>query len=86
MLYTAIIYFNLTMSFLDMDKVEEFFKDPYSLLNIGIFVKAFGYSYFTIYQIDYRFPFGVISVVNLLVQTIFFLLIYVYYKKETAKS
>ena len=89
MLYTAIIFFNLTMSFIDMDNVEEFFKDPYALLNIGIFVKAFGYSYFTIYQIDYRFPLSVYSAVNLLVQIIFFLLIYTYYlkeQKERAKS
>ncbi len=79
-LYTAIVYFNLTISFVDMEKASEMLKDPYALINLGVFVKAVGYSYFTIYNIDYKFPLSIYSGVNLLVQTIFFLAILFYYK------
>lgn len=86
MLYTAIVYFNITISFIDLDKVDALYKDPFALLNLGIFVKAFGYSYFTIYQIDYQFPLSVYSGVNLLVQIIFFLAILFYYRNLNFKT
>lgn len=78
-MYTAIVYFNLTIGSIEIEKIEQFYKDFYLLLNLGIFVKAFGYSYFTIYQIDYKFSLAVYSLVNLLVQIIFFITILVYY-------
>jgi hypothetical protein len=80
MLYIAVIYFNLTVSFIDLNKVEDLFKNPYSLLNITIFVKAFGYSYFLIYQTDYRFPLSVYSGVNLMVQMMFAATLFHYYQ------
>ncbi len=81
MLYTAIVYFNITISFIDLEKVDVLYKDPFALLNLGVFVKAFGYSYFTIYQIDYKFPLIIYSGVNLLVQIIFFLAVLSYYRQ-----
>lgn len=80
MLYISIIYFHLTVSYIDLNKVEKFITDPYSLLNITIFVKAFGYSYFLIYQTDYTFPLSVYSGVNLLVQIFFAATLIQYYK------
>jgi hypothetical protein len=80
MLYIAVIYFNLTVSFIDLNKVEDLFKNPYSLLHITIFVKAFGYSYFLIYQTDYKFPLSVYSGVNLMVQMMFATTLFYYYQ------
>lgn len=88
-LYTAIVYFNLSISFIEIEKLAQFYKDFYLLLNLGVFVKAFGYSYFTIYQIDYKFPLAVYSIVNLFTQIIFFVTILIYYnsiKNKTTKQ
>ena len=86
MLYTAIVFFNLTISFIDLEKASELYRDPYALINLGVFVKAVGYSYFTIYKIDYKFPLSIYSAVNLLVQAIFFVAIYFYYRSEKKKA
>ena len=48
-----------------MNKVDKFYSDPYSLLHIAVFIKAFGYSYFLIYQTDYTFPLSIYSGLNL---------------------
>lgn len=85
-LYTAIVYFNLSISFIEIEKLDQFYKDYSLLLNLGIFVKAFGYSYFTIYQIDYKFPLAIYSIVNLFIQIIFFITILVYYNSLKNKS
>ncbi len=83
-LYTAIVYFNLTISFVDLEKANKIYRDPYALINLGVFVKAVGYSYLTIYNIDYKFPLSIYSSMNLLVQMIFFMAIIYYYKHEVA--
>lgn len=85
-LYTAIVYFNLSISFIEIEKLAQFYKDFYLLLNLGVFVKAFGYSYFTIYQIDYKFPLAVYSIVNLFTQIIFFVTILIYYNSIKNKT
>lgn len=85
-LYTAIVYFNLSISFIEIEKLAQFYKDYYLLLNLGVFVKAFGYSYFTIYQIDYKFPLAVYSIVNLFTQIIFFVTILIYYNSIKNKT
>ncbi|MCB9210905.1 MAG: hypothetical protein H6609_16180 [Ignavibacteriales bacterium] len=82
MLFIAIIYFQLTVSFIDLDRVEKFLTDPYSLLHISIFVKAFGYSYFLIYQTDYTFPLSIYSAVNLVVQILLGTTLFLYYKSQ----
>ena len=85
-LYTAIVYFNLTISFVDLEKENKIYRNPYALINLGVFVKAVGYSYFTIYNIDYKFPLGIYSALNLLVQAIFFIAIIFYYRQEKANN
>ena len=82
MLYIIIIYFNLTVSFFDLNNIDNIFKDPYWLLNITIFTKAFGYSYFLIYQTDYEFPLIIFSIVNLLVQILFAYTLFIFYEKQ----
>ncbi len=82
MLYIAIVYFQISVNFVELNKVEEFLQNPYSFLNIAIFVKAFGYSYFLIYQTDYKFPLSIYSAVNLLVQILFALSLVLYYKSQ----
>ena len=82
MLFIAIIYFQLTVSFIDLDRVEKFLTDPYSLLHISILVKAFGYSYFLIYQTDYTFPLSIYSAVNLVVQILLGTTLFLYYKSQ----
>jgi hypothetical protein len=79
--YSAIVYFNITISFIDLDKIERFYRNHFAILNIGVFVKAFGYSYITIYQVDFAFPLYIHTAVNLLVQVIFFIAILIYYKE-----
>lgn len=81
-LYMVIIYFHLTVTYIDLNRIDQIIKDPYSILNIGIFTKAFGYSYFLIYQIDYKFPLAIYSGLNLLVQIIFALVLIYYYKRR----
>ena len=81
MFYIAIIYFQLTVNFIDLNKVDKILKDPYSLLHITIFAKAFGYSYFLIYQTDYTFPLIIYSGVNLIVQILFALTLFSYYSR-----
>jgi len=80
MLYIAIVYFQISVNFIDLNKVEEFVQNPYSILNIALFVKAFGYSYFLIYQTDYKFPLSIYSALNLLVQILFAVSLILYYK------
>ncbi len=86
MLFTAIVYFQITVNYIDLNKIEKFHLDPYSLLNITIFTKAIGYSYFLIYQTDYKFPLSIYSSVNLIVQILFALTILAYYRNSTAKK
>ena len=81
MLYIIIVYFHLTVSFIDLNNIESIYNDPYSLLNITIFTKAFGYSYFLIYQTDYKFPLIIFSGVNLFVQILFAYTLFLFYKK-----
>ena len=81
-LYMVIVYFHLTVSFIDLNKIDTIHSDPYSLLNITIFTKAFGFSYFLIYQIDYKFPLIIFSGVNLFVQILFAYTLLLYYKKK----
>lgn len=78
-LYASIVYFNITVSFIDLEKTTLLLKDPFALLNIGVFMKAFGYSYISIYQIDLNFPLYIHTAVNLLVQVVFSITIFVYY-------
>lgn len=80
-LYMSIIYFNISVSFIDLERVSLLLKDPYTLLNIGVFLKAFGYSYISIYQIDFNFPLYIHTAVNVLVQVVFSIVIFVYYKE-----
>lgn len=80
MLYTAILFFNISISSIELENIENILKNPYLLINFGIFSKAVGYSYFTIYQIDYKFPLGIYSLLNILGQLFFFLSIFSYYK------
>ena len=87
LLYTIVIYFQLTVSFIsiedfDSEDKNKFYNDPLLLLNAGVFLKAFGYSFFLIYNIDYKFPLGVYSLVNLGVQLLFAATIISYYKME----
>ena len=84
-LFLAIVYFQLTVNYVDLSKIEEIFKDPYTLLHVTIFVKAFGYSYFLIYQIDYKFPLSIFSGVNLIVQILFGLTLLNSYRKFNKK-
>lgn len=81
MLFVAIIYFQLSVNSIDLEKIDELLKDPFTILNITIFVKAFGYSYFLIYQTDYTFPLSIYSGVNFLVQILFAITLIMYYKK-----
>ena len=85
-LYMIIIYFNLTVSFFDLNDIENIFMDPHWLLNITIFTKAFGYSYFLIYQTDYEFPLIIFSFVNLLVQILFTYTLFIFYSKKGFKT
>jgi len=80
-LYMSIIYFNISVSFIDLERANLLFKDPYTILNIGVFLKAFGYSYISIYQIDFNFPLYIHTAVNLLVQVVFTIAIFVYYRE-----
>lgn len=82
-LYIAIIYFQLTINSTDYTQIDKLLNDPYTLLNITIFVKAFGYSYFLIYQSDYTFPLSIYSGVNLLVQILFGITLIQYYKQQS---
>jgi hypothetical protein len=86
MLFIAIIYFQLTVNYIDLNKVDKFYLDQYSLLNITIFIKAIGYSYFLIYQTDYRFPLSIFSGVNLIVQFLFGITIWTYYRNIKIKK
>ncbi|MBK8944509.1 MAG: hypothetical protein IPM32_04470 [Ignavibacteriae bacterium] len=80
MLFVAIIYFQLSVNSIDLERIDELLKNPFTVLNITIFVKAFGYSYFLIYQTDYTFPLSIYSGVNFLVQILFALTLIMYYK------
>jgi hypothetical protein len=87
LLFTVIIYFQITVSLInneefDFEKKTKFYRDPFLLLNAGIFLKAFGYSFFLIYNIDYKFPLSVYSLVNLGVQALFIASIIFYYKNK----
>lgn len=86
MLFVAVVYFQLTVNYIDLNKIDKFYLDQYSLLNITIFTKAIGYSYFLIYQTDYRFPLSVFSGVNLIVQILFGITIWVYYRNTIIKN
>ena len=86
MLFIAIVYFQLTVNYIDLNKIEKFYLDESSLLNITIFIKAVGYSYFLIYQTDYRFPLSIFSGVNLIVQVMFGITIWTYYKNNMIKK
>ncbi|MBK7981109.1 MAG: hypothetical protein IPK06_14105 [Ignavibacteriae bacterium] len=86
MLFIAIIYFQLSINSIELDKSDELIKDPFTILNITIFVKAFGYSYFLIYQTDYTFPLSIYSGVNFLVQILFALTLIMYYKNQPQKK
>jgi energy-converting hydrogenase Eha subunit C len=85
MLYIALVYFHLSVGFIDLNKIDKLIKDPFSILHIAIFTKAFGYSYFLIYQIDYKFPLAIYSGVNLIVQILFAATIISYYKDRNSK-
>lgn len=86
-LFIIIVYFHLTVSFIDLNKIDSIYTDPYSLLNITVFTKAFGYSYFLIYQTDYKFPLIIFSGVNLFVQILFAYTLFLFYnnKRSTIK-
>ena len=86
MLYFAVVYFQLTVNYIDLNKVDKFISDPYSLLHIAVFIKAFGYSYFLIYQTDYTFPLSIFSGLNLLVQLTLIMTLLQYYKYEKIKK
>jgi hypothetical protein len=86
MLFIAVVYFQLTVNYIDLNKIDKFYLDHYSLLNITIFTKAIGYSYFLIYQTDYRFPLSVFSGVNLIVQILFGITIWNYYRNTKTKK
>ncbi|MFZ1288749.1 MAG: hypothetical protein WAR79_01570 [Melioribacteraceae bacterium] len=80
MLFIAVVYFQLSINSFELEKIDTLLKDPFTLFNITIFVKAFGYSYFLIYQTDYTFPLSIYSGVNLLVQILFAITLFLYYK------
>lgn len=80
MLFVAIIYFQLSVNSIDLERINVLLKNPFTVLNITISVKAFGYSYFLIYQTDYTFPLSIYSGVNFLVQILFALTLIMYYK------
>lgn len=82
MLYMSIIYFQITVNNIDLNEIEKIYNDPFTLFNIAVFIKAFGYSYFLIYRLDYKFPLSIYSIVNLMVQVILVITILFYYKKE----
>ncbi len=91
LLLTVIIYFQLTVSSVDIEDFDmeinnKFYQNPLLLLNAGIFLKAFGYSFFLIYQIDYKFPLSIYSLVNLGVQILFVMVIIFYYKNNKRKN
>ena len=86
MLYTAIVYFQLTVNYIDLNKIEGFITDPFSLLHIAVFIKALGYSYFLIYQAEYTFPLSIYSALNLLVQVVLILTLVQYYKLGKANN
>ena len=85
-LFTAIVFFQLSINYIDLNKVDTFLQDPYSLFNITVFVKAFGYSYFLIYQVDYKFPLSIYSGVNLMVQMLLLLTVIQYYRVKDTMS
>lgn len=85
-LYIVVVYFHLTVSFIDLNKIDSIFNDPYSIFNITIFTKAFGYSYFLIYQTDYKFPLIIFSGVNLFVQILFAYTLFLFYEKVWKKE
>lgn len=86
MLFLTIVYFQLTINYIDLKRTDKFYLDQFSLLNITIFIKAIGYSYFLIYQTDYRFPLSIFSGVNIIVQALFGITIWVYYKNTKLKK
>ncbi len=91
LLLTIIIYFQLTVSLVDIEDFDmenkyKFYQNPLLLLNAGVFLKAFGYSFFLIYQIDYKFPLSIYSLVNLGVQILFVMAIIFYYKNNKRKE
>ena len=86
MLFIAVVYFQLTVNYIDLNKIDKFYLDHHSLLNITIFIKATGYSYFLIYQTDYRFPLSIYSGVNLIVQILFGITIWAYYRNTQIKT
>lgn len=84
LLLTAIIYFHITISIVDQKSIDwlgenGFYKHPLFILNLGLFTKAFAYSYFLIYLIDYKFPLAIYSGLNILIQFIFAMAIWRYY-------
>lgn len=81
-LFIAVVYFQLSINSIELEKIDELLKDPFTILNITIFVKAFGYSYFLIYQTDYTFPLSIYSGVNFLVQILFAITLIMYYKNH----
>jgi len=80
--YIAIIYFQITIKYLDPNKVENFYTDPYLIFNLTLFIKAIGYSYFLIYLSDYRFPLSIYSGINIIVQILFIVTLLFYYNHE----
>jgi hypothetical protein len=86
MLFIALVYFQLSVNFIDLNKIDELIKDPLAALNVTIFIMAFGYSYFLIYQTDYTFPLSIYSGVNLLVQISFAITLVLYYKSVKLNS
>jgi hypothetical protein len=85
-LFIVVVYFHLSVSFIDLNKIDTIYNDPYSVFNITIFTKAFGYSYFLIYQTDYKFPLIIFSGVNLFVQILFAYTLFLFYEKVMKKE
>jgi hypothetical protein len=85
-LFMVIVYFHLTVSFIDLNKIDIIYNDTYTIFNITIFTKAFGYSYFLIYQTDYKFPLIIFSGVNLFVQILFAYTLFLFYEKVRKKE
>lgn len=81
MLYIAVVYFQFAVSFIDLNNTEKFYKEFYSLFHISVFIKAFGYSYFLIYQTDFRFPLSIFSVLNILTQIMLAYTLLIYYQQ-----
>ncbi|PID62392.1 MAG: hypothetical protein CR986_01790 [Ignavibacteriae bacterium] len=84
-LLMALIYFQITVNFADIDNIKKFLFNHYTFVYIAVFLKAIGYSYFLIYQIDYKFPLSIYSILNILVQFFFILTLIYYYNGNKEK-